>query len=55
MNAISLFAQSTDRKHFRSGHEFPVRVATCIINDLRGICRVIYDITSKPPGSIEWE
>jgi GMP synthase (glutamine-hydrolysing) len=36
-------------------HEFLGRVATRIINEVRGINRVVYDITSKPPGTIEWE
>lgn len=36
-------------------HDFLGRVANRIINEVRGINRVVYDITSKPPGTIEWE
>jgi len=36
-------------------HDFLGRVATRIINEVRGINRVVYDVTSKPPGTIEWE
>jgi GMP synthase (glutamine-hydrolysing) len=36
-------------------HEILGRAATRIINEVRGINRVVYDITSKPPGTIEWE
>jgi GMP synthase (glutamine-hydrolysing) len=36
-------------------HAFLGRVAARIINEVPGINRVTYDITSKPPGTIEWE
>jgi len=35
--------------------QFLSRVATRIINEVKGINRVVYDYTSKPPGTIEWE
>ena len=36
-------------------HEFLAATATRIINEVRGINRVVYAVTSNPPGTIEWE
>jgi GMP synthase (glutamine-hydrolysing) len=41
--------------YYDFSHEFLGRVSTRIINEVPGINRVVYDITSKPPGTIEWE
>lgn len=41
--------------YFPFTHEFLGETATRIINEVQGINRVTYDITSKPPGTIEWE
>ncbi len=44
---------TADYYHF--DHDFLSAVSTRIINEVKGINRVVYDITSKPPGTIEWE
>ncbi|MDB5351062.1 MAG: hypothetical protein JWN86_2309 [Planctomycetota bacterium] len=58
-NAIALRAVETDdfmtADWSRIPHEVLARASTRIINSVKGINRVVYDITSKPPGTIEWE
>ena len=39
----------------RLPHEFLARVSRRIVNEVRGVNRVVYDISSKPPSTIEWE
>ena len=36
-------------------HTLLVRISNRIINEVRGVNRVVYDISSKPPSTIEWE
>ncbi len=40
---------------FRFEHDFLSKVSNKIINKVRGVNRVVYDISSKPPSTIEWE
>jgi GMP synthase (glutamine-hydrolysing) len=49
----SIDGMTADFYHFDMA--FLGRAATRIINEVRGINRVVYDVTSKPPGTIEWE
>ena len=49
----SVDGMTADLLHIDMG--FLAAAATRIINEVKGINRVVYDVTSKPPGTIEWE
>jgi len=58
-NIIILRAVSTQdfmtAKAYSFDYDFLARVSTRIINEVHGVCRVTYDLTSKPPGTVELE
>jgi len=58
-NAIALRSVETDdfmtADWSRLPYEVLAKASTRIINSVKGVNRVVYDVTSKPPGTIEWE
>ena len=58
-DAIAVRAVTTD--DFMTADWYPMpypvlqKISTRIINEVRGVNRVVYDISSKPPSTIEWE
>jgi GMP synthase (glutamine-hydrolysing) len=58
-NVVALRAVSTEdwmtADWSRLPHDFLARVSTRIVNEVPGVNRVVYDITTKPPATVEWE
>ena len=58
-NVIALRSVDTDdfmtADWTRLPHDLLARASSRIINSVKGVNRVVYDVTSKPPGTIEWE
>jgi GMP synthase (glutamine-hydrolysing) len=53
--AVIHAARRARRARYPFDMAFIGAVATRIVNEVKGVNRVVYDVTSKPPGTIEWE
>jgi GMP synthase (glutamine-hydrolysing) len=56
--AVIRLVESTDgmtANWYPASPRFLARLSSRIVNEVRGVNRVVYDITTKPPGTIEWE
>ena len=52
---VGKFVQDLHADFYSFDMKFVGETATRIINEVKGVNRVVYDVTSKPPGTIEWE
>ena len=56
--AVLRIVQSTDgmtANWYPVPHDLLARISTRIVNEVKGVNRVVYDISTKPPSTIEWE